>query len=82
MSQISPQRPKSFVEKDFYKLKNNSNFGYACRNNIANCTFVSISEELYETFYLKKYQSPVDTSMFKLVSFKLLEQENLLSIIK
>lgn len=75
MTQILPQRPKTFVGKDFYKLKNNSNFGYDCRNNINNCTFVLISEELYEFFYLKKYQSPVDTSTFRLVSCKLLEQE-------
>ena len=45
------------IEKDFYKLMNNFNIGYDCRNNIDNCTFASIYDELDEISYLKKYQS-------------------------
>ena len=33
MNQKSRQEAKNYIEKDFYKLMNNSNFGYDCRNN-------------------------------------------------
>ena len=36
MNQVSRQKAKTEVEKDFYKLMNNSNFGYNCRNNADN----------------------------------------------
>ena len=37
MNQNSRKASKTKVEKDFYKLLNNSNFGNDCRNNIGNC---------------------------------------------
>ena len=37
MNQVLRQNDKNDV-KDFYKLLNNSNFGYDCRNNINNCS--------------------------------------------
>ena len=37
MNQNTGKTVKSSVEKDFYKLLNNSNFGNDCRNNIGNC---------------------------------------------
>ena len=75
MNQVSRQNTKNSVEKDFYKLKNNSNFGYNCRNNIDNCTFAPISDELDKILYLKKYQSLFDTSMSEFVLCKLIEKE-------
>ena len=39
-NQKSRQDAKKFIEKDFYKLMSNSNFGYDCGNNIENCQFV------------------------------------------
>ena len=37
MNQKSRQQSKNSVEKDFYKLMNNSNFVYDCRKNLDNC---------------------------------------------
>ena len=55
MNQKSRQNAKNSVEKDFYKLMNNSNFGYVCRNNLDNCQFVPIFDEFKEITYIKKY---------------------------
>ena len=33
-NEVSRQKTKTKVEKDFYKLMKNSNFGNDCRNNI------------------------------------------------
>ena len=37
MNQNARKKATSKVEKDFYKLLNNSNFGNDCRNNVGNC---------------------------------------------
>ena len=54
MNQKWKQNAKNSVEKDFYKLMNNSNFGYDCRNNLDNCQFVPIYDELNEITFIKK----------------------------
>ena len=54
---------------------NNSNFGYDCRNNIANCTFAPISDKLDKASYLKKYQSLLDNEISKFVFCEPLKQE-------
>ena len=60
-NQVARQHAKNNVEKDFYKLLNNSNFGYDCRNNLDNCTFIPIFDELQEVSYLKKYYNYFDS---------------------
>ena len=52
MNQKSRQNAKNYVEKDFYKLMNNSNCGFDCGNNLDNCQFVLIYDELKETTYI------------------------------
>ena len=42
INQVSRQNAKISVEKDFYKLMNNANFGYNCRNNIDNYKFTAL----------------------------------------
>ena len=58
-NQLARQNAKNAIEKDFYKLMNNANFGYDCRNNLDNCQFIPIFDELRET-YLKKYYNYFD----------------------
>ena len=53
MNQKSRQETKNPIEIHFYKLMNNSNFGYDCRNNLGNCQFIPIFDEFKEITYLK-----------------------------
>ena len=39
MNQVSRQNATTDVKRDFFKLMNNSNFGFDCRNSAANCFF-------------------------------------------
>ena len=55
MNQNTRKTAKTKVEKDFYKLLNNSNFGYNCRNNIENCTLDLLYDDLDEISYIKKF---------------------------
>ena len=67
MNQRSRQNAKNPIEKDFYKLMNNSNFGYDCRNNLDNYQFVSIFDELQENTYLKRYYNYFDLKVSSFV---------------
>ena len=75
INQKSRQNAKNSVEKDFYKLMNNSNFGYNCRNNLDNCKFVPIFDELKEITYNKKYYNFFDPKVPKFVTSDLISQE-------
>ena len=55
MNQKSRQESKNNIEEDFYKLMNNSNFGYDCRNNLDNCKFFPIFDEFKEITYIGRY---------------------------
>ena len=55
MNQKSRLTATSNVEKDFYKLLNNSNFGIDCRNNIDNCILEPVYDDFSEIAYLKNY---------------------------
>ena len=55
MNQKSRQTATSNVEKDFYKLLNNSNFGIDCRNNIDNCILEPVYDDFSEIAYSKNY---------------------------
>ena len=55
MNQNARKTAKTKVEKDFYKLLKNSNFGNDCRNNVGNCTLELMYDGLEEISYIKNY---------------------------
>ena len=60
MNQKSRQKGTSSFKRDFYKLLNNANFGNDFRNNINNCYFEPIYDEIGEISYIKKFDSIFD----------------------
>ena len=75
MNQKSRQLSKNNVEKDFYKLMNNSNFGYDCRNNLDNCKFVPIFDEFREVTYVNRYHNIFDQKVSQFVTSDLLKKQ-------
>lgn len=55
MYQKSKQKAWTDVQKDFYNLLNNSNFGIDCRSNIDSRILEPIHNELGEIAFIKKY---------------------------
>ena len=75
MNQKSRQNTKNSIEKDFFKLINNSNFGYDCRNNLDNCQFIPIFDELKEVTYHKRYYNYFEQKVSKFVTADLIKKE-------
>ena len=75
MNQTSRQEAKDDVTKDFLKLMNNSNFGYDCRNNLDNCKFNPIFDELNEITNVTRYHNIFEKNMEDFVSPELIKQD-------
>ena len=75
MNQKSRQKSKNDIEKDFFKLMNNSNFRYDCRNNIDNCKFVPIYDEMKEITFVNRYHDIFDQKVKNFVTPDLLKQK-------
>ena len=73
MNQKSRQQAKNDIEKDFYKLMNNANFGFDCRNDADSLKFDPLIDEINEITYIKKYHNLFDPKIKKFVSSKILE---------
>ena len=73
MNQKSRQKSKNDIEKDLYKLINNSNFGYDSRNNLHNCKFIPIFDELGEITYIQRNYSIFDSKVSQFVPTDLLK---------
>ena len=74
MNQKSRQVSKNDIEKDFFKLMNNSNFGYDCCNNLDNCKLVPIFDEMKELTYVQRYHKIFDPKISEFVTTDLIKQ--------
>ena len=68
MNEKSRQESKNDNEKEFYKLISNSNFGYDYCNNLDNCKFVPIFDELKELTYIERYHNIFDPKISEFVT--------------
>ena len=66
------QNAKNSIEKDFFKLMNNANFGYDCRNNLDNCQFIPIFDKMNEITYRKRYYDYFNKDVSKFVASDLI----------
>ena len=73
MNQKSRQNAQNDIEKDFYKLMNNANFGFDCRNDANSLKFQPLIDEMNEISYIKKYHNIYDSKIKMFVSSKILE---------
>ena len=75
MNQNARKTAKTSVEKDFYKLLNNSNFGNDCRNNIGSCKLDLLYDGLDEIKYIKKHTNILnDQQLSEFFSIYLLKE--------
>ena len=64
------------VESDFCKLLNNANFGFDCRNNLDNCKFEPINDEINELSFIKRYYSNLyDKNVQPFITSRVLKEE-------
>ena len=75
MDQKFRQIAKNAIEKDLFKLMNNANFGFDCRNNANNVIFEPIIDEINETSNIQRYYSPFDIKVSGFTNKDLLKQE-------
>ena len=57
MNQRSSQTAKNAIEKDLYKLLNNADFAYDCKNKLDNCKFEPIHNEIGKISYIRKHHN-------------------------
>ena len=75
MNQTSQQNAKNNIKKDFFKLMNNANFGFDCRNNANNTKFEPIIDEMNKISYIKRYYNLFDKRADKFVKREILENQ-------
>ena len=74
MNQRSRQNTKNDFEKKNYKLMNNVNFGFDCRNSANNLKFEPLIDEIHELTYIIKDHNLFDNKISSFVSSEILEK--------
>ena len=76
MKQNARKTAKTKVEKDFYKLLNNSKFGNDCRNNLGNCQLELLFDGQDEISYIKKFSNVMQDHCYReFFSIELLQEQ-------
>ena len=76
MNQKARQERGDKVESDFCKLLNNDKFGYDCRNNLDNCKFEPINDEINGLSFIKRYYSNLyDKNVQPFITSRVLKEE-------
>ena len=76
MNQKARQESKNKIGSDFCKLLSNADFGYDCRNNLDNCHFEPISNEIRKLTFIRRYHNNrFDKEIAPFVTSHILEQE-------
>ena len=75
MNQTARQNASNLIKSNFCKLLNNANFGYDCRNNLDNCTFEPIRDEIGEISYIRRYNNVFDKEVNEFVNPQILKEE-------
>ena len=76
MNQKARQEAKTEIESDFFELLNNANFGFDCRNNLDNCIFEPITDEISELSFIKRYYNNLfDKDISPFINARILQDE-------
>ena len=76
MNQKFRQEAENKIESDFWKLLNNANFGYDCRNNLDNCIFEPMIDEINELSFIRRYYNNLfDKDIRPFVTPRILQDE-------
>ena len=76
MNQKARQEASDKVEPFFFKLLNNANFGYDCRNNLDNCKFEPINDEINELSFIKcYYRNLYDRNLQPFITSRILKEK-------
>ena len=64
------------MRETFFKLFNNANFGYDCRNDLDTCTFEPINDEINELSFIRRYYKNLfDKGIEPFINARILQQE-------
>ena len=74
-NQCKRQNVKTTIEKDFYEIINNANFGYDCRNNANVTKFQPIIDKVNEINYIRKYFNLFDNRVSKFKNSDILDKQ-------
>ena len=76
MNENVRQKAKTPIEQNLYKIRNSANFNIDCQNNIDNCRFEPIYDQISEISFIKKYTNIFGNAEYKyFASIETMHQE-------